>query len=141
MNELVKKLLQYTKNLTVLYVEDDDVIRSQMSQFLTRFFESVDTAVNGAKGLELFQQESYDIVITDINMPEKNGIEMTREMKRLKEDQIIIVTSAHTDADYLIPLIEIGVDKFCSKPINNGKFLSAIGSVTRDIYAKKEAHA
>ncbi len=111
-------------NLKILYVEDDEMVRFSTKEILEVFFQTgVDVAVNGEDGLkkyETFYQQTalyYDIVITDINMPKMNGIEMIKAILKLNELQDIIVISAHNDASYLLELINIGISNFLLKPI------------------------
>lgn len=138
MKEYIAKLQQYTKNLRVLYVEDDVVIRDQTTDFLNRFFSSVDLAHNGKEGLERYREASYDLVVTDINMPEMNGIEMIGHIKKINEEQVILVTSAYNDSDYFIALIELGADKFVMKPFDNTKFIKTLSSLTKQIYTRRQ---
>ena len=64
------------RELTLLYVEDEEEIREQLSRFLRRRVGTLYTAANGKEGLEMFRQHQPDLVITDIEMPIMNGLEM-----------------------------------------------------------------
>lgn len=137
MKEIIEKLKRYTKNLKVLYVEDDEVIQNQTSDFLGRFFTTVDLAQNGRMGLEMFEKGEYDIVVSDINMPEMNGIEMCRKIREIYEEQAIVITSAYNESEYFIQLIDVGVDKFVMKPFDNKQFLKVLQSITKTVYIRK----
>ena len=96
-----KTLQKYTANLKILYVEDDLIVATKTKKLLSHFFKTIDVEVNGLAGWKRYQKNDYDIVITDIRMPELNGIEMCRKILQINEEQHIIVTSAHNEADYL----------------------------------------
>jgi len=127
-------LKEYAHNLKVLYVEDDESIKAQLTIFLQKFFPTIDTAKDGASGLELYKDGHYDIVITDIAMPHMDGITMSRKIKEINEEQIIIVTSAYNEVEKLMELIDIGVDKFVMKPITNKQFLILLYNVAKSIH-------
>ncbi|WP_373034565.1 response regulator [Sulfurimonas sp.] len=134
----ISKLIKYASDIKVLYVEDDDNIREEIRDFLGRFFPSIDLAGNGEEGLELYKNGNYDIVISDINMPKMNGIEMIHAIKEINEEQKIIVTSAYNEPKYLVELIDSGVDKFVLKPFNNKQFLLVLYKISEQIYNKKQ---
>lgn len=138
MKEYVEKLKRYTKNLSVLYVEDDMVIQEQTHDFLSRFFDKITLAQNGAMGLETYKNGTYDLVISDINMPEMNGIDMCRQIRESNEEQPVIITSAYNDTEYFVALIDVGVDKFVMKPFDNAHFLKVLSSITKSIYMRKQ---
>lgn len=125
-----KTVQRFTKELKVLYVEDDIGIRESTTELFKQFFESVDVAEDGKQGLEAYIKyykengKFYDFVITDINMPFMNGIEMIAEINKQNRKQTIIITSAHDDAAYLIPLIELGVESFILKPFKMTSLLN-----------------
>ena len=104
--------------MRVLFAEDDLIIQEQFKTFLLRFFAHIDTANNGVEALEYYAKNKYDLVITDLSMPQMNGIELSRHIKDTNEDQFIIVVSAHSESDKLINLINIGVDGFILKPVD-----------------------
>ena len=125
-----KTVQRFTKELKILYVEDDIGIRESTTELFKQFFESVDVAEDGKQGLEAYTNyykengKFYDFVITDINMPFMNGIEMIAEINKKNRKQTIIITSAHDDAAYLIPLIELGVESFILKPFKMTSLLN-----------------
>ncbi len=144
-----KKLYTYTKDLTILYVEDDLHLRQETTEILNECFARVDTAENGKIGLEKYQQryqESaryYDIVLTDINMPTMDGIQMSTEIKAIYPKQSIIVISAYNDTPYLTKLLDLGVDKFLQKPLKTKQLINSLYQKSKEIFNEimvKEYH-
>ncbi|ADN09113.1 response regulator [Sulfurimonas autotrophica] len=134
----ISKLIKYAADIKVLYVEDDKNIQEEIHDFLSRFFPVIDLADNGEDGLALYKTGTYDIVISDINMPKMNGIEMVHKIKEINEEQKIIITSAYNEPQYLIELIDNGIDKFVLKPFNHKKFLVVLYKISEFIYNKKQ---
>jgi len=133
------KLKEYASKCSVLYVEDDELIRTQTANFLGRFFPDIVLAEDGLLGLERYSEREFDIVITDINMPNLNGIEMTEEIKKINYDQIILITSAHNDSEYLMKLINLHVMRFILKPFNNKQFLYILYKIVEELTNQKDA--
>lgn len=135
----LKLLLEYTKDLNVLYVEDDFELLKSTSELLSNYFLTIDKAVNGQEGLdkylEYFQnnEKYYDIVITDINMPNLDGIEMSKKIYAINPIQKIIITSAHNEVKFLSNAIEISIDGFITKPIDNLQLTRVIYKVSQAI--------
>lgn len=134
----VSKLKEYGNIYKVLYVEDDELIRSQTLTFLSRFFSNVDVAEDGALGLQKYNEFEYDIVITDINMPNMNGVEMIEKIKEIDEKQIILVTSAHNDSENLLRLINLNVMRFVLKPFDFKQFLIMLYHVVEELHTKTQ---
>ena len=126
----VKPMLEYTKSLRVLYIEDDEVLLEATKELFDDFFACIDVAYDGVEGyekyLEFYQENSnyYDLVITDIQMPKLNGIEMSKKILKLHSTQPIIITSAHHELDYLAAAIDLGISGFISKPLQNEKLIN-----------------
>jgi YesN/AraC family two-component response regulator len=128
--ELLKK---YAQNLDILYVEDDEFVRSSTSKLFEKFFKSVDIAEDGLLGLEKYQSGTYDLIVTDLNMPNMDGIEMSQKIKDIDFRQPIVVISAHNESELLLSLIDIGVDGFLLKPIRTEQLLRSLSSICANI--------
>lgn len=128
MNDLSQPVIdhEFLKKLSVLYVEDDPEIRDLLSHFLARRVKQLDLAENGQEGLTAYLRGHYDIVVTDIKMPIMDGLEMAEHIKSQGKDVPIIVITAYSDRDYLIRAIDLGIDRYVTKPINADNLLNAI---------------
>ena len=133
----MKKIKKLVENLTVLYVEDEKSSREQLSEILNLLFYSVDTAFNGEDALKQYNDKEYDIVITDINMPKMNGIELIKRIKKQNPSQNIIIISAHNDSEYLLQAIEVGIDSFIIKPLKMEQLLQVLTKIANIIYTHK----
>lgn len=121
-----KALKEAAQGLKILYVEDDRELRQNTQRLLASFFSQIDTAENGVEGLKKYHQETYDLVLTDINMPLMNGVKMVEQIKAANTQQVIIVISAHDESRYLLDLINLGVDYFVLKPLDINQFLNVL---------------
>ena len=108
MKKLIKlhELKEIAKLFKVLYVEDEVNIKTTMFKYLNKFFLKVMSASNGEEALEYYKKENFDIVITDLSMPRMNGLEMLAEIKKINENQAILITSAHSESEYMIKAIK-----------------------------------
>jgi YesN/AraC family two-component response regulator len=123
------ELRQY--DMTVLYVEDEDFTREEVLQFLKRRVRAVFPARDGKEGLALYRDRRPDLVITDIRMPCLDGLQMARQVREQDGDALIIVTTAHSDAGYMLDAIDIGVDQYVLKPVNLEKLAAAMEKCAR----------
>jgi YesN/AraC family two-component response regulator len=126
------------KNKKVLIVDDDEQIVDIMADILKKSFGTVVTAYNGKEALEKYTTDKFDLVITDIRMPKMDGIELSIEIRRLHHEQAIIVASAHSDSEYLMDLISLGINDFILKPIDMTLFYKKIIKVLEYELHKKE---
>lgn len=121
-------------NITLLYVEDDHPTRMQVMRLLEISGYHCIAAENGRDGCELYRQHLPDIVLTDIQMPIMNGMEMARNIRAEYPDAQIILMTAFGETNCLLEAIDIGVNQFISKPVEFQKLLAAI---TRCVQAIK----
>ncbi|MFT7002773.1 MAG: DNA-binding response OmpR family regulator [Sulfurimonas sp.] len=130
-----QNLKDISKNLSILYVEDDCDLRKSVSRTFSKLFKIVHTAVDGEDGLKFYnnffleKNHYYDIVVSDIHMPFLNGIELSKAIFEINKKQKIIIMSAHSDKKYLINLINIGVEGFMQKPLNSKEILTVLNDV------------
>jgi len=134
-----QQILEQTKRLSLLFAEDSAPLRTRMSAVFEEYFYRVDCAVDGYDALEKYRayydtkQKHYDLVISDIRMPRMDGVELTAELRSLREEQPIIILSAHAEADYLLSLINIGVAQFITKPIQYPQMFETLYKVCSKI--------
>ena len=116
------------KNVTILYAEDEKDLREVTHQILKGFTKKQYVAENGQEGLELFKahEKEIDLIITDVNMPILNGLDMIKEIKKININIPIIVATAFSNKEYLLEAIDIGVDKYVLKPIDIAKLLQVM---------------
>ena len=128
------------RNITLLYVEDDEMTLEEISFFLKKYVKKLIVAKNGEEGLELFKEHNPDMVITDIQMPIMNGLEMSKKILEINPSIPIAVTTAYSDSEYLINAIEIGIDKYLLKPINMMDVLAVMHKSLQLNYIDSSAH-
>ncbi len=136
MNDIATTL-KYTKELTLLYVEDDISLQIQTQELFESLFKSVQVASNGEEALKFYNQNDYDLVITDVNMPKIDGLELVRKIRDIKDKQEIIITSAYKDSENLLVFINLNISNFILKPINTKNLISIIDNVSRSITNSK----
>lgn len=134
---LIKQIRVFGSSINILYVEDEENIRNQISKMLKQLFNSVEVASNGIEALEMYKNNSYDLVITDLKMPLMDGIELCESIISINRDQLIILISAHKEIDELLKLINIGVSGFLLKPIDMDVMLHKLFSIVKNVYADK----
>lgn len=129
----IKELRDISKNFSVLYVEDDELLRTSMGIYLAKFFSKVVSAADGIDGLKKYDEQPFDILITDISMPNMNGLEMISKIKSKNENQLILITTAHTEADYMFKCIKLGIDGYVIKPFDNEQLNSELFKIVKKL--------
>ncbi|UTJ06544.1 response regulator transcription factor [Arcobacter roscoffensis] len=115
-----------TKNIKVLFVEDDDIARQNGVEYLENYFDFVYEASNALEALKIFEKEQAHIIITDIQMPKLNGLEFVQKIRQKDKKVQVIVISAFCDKDYLFKAIELQLVKYLVKPVDDKKFDEAL---------------
>jgi len=121
----VGKLLEETKKLKLLYVEDNREARESTLLILNDMFDDIVVAEDGRDGLQKYKNGSFDIVITDISMPNMDGLEMSKNIKEIDYSQSIIVLTALSDISAIKNAIDINIDAFVNKPLIDLEILFA----------------
>ena len=134
----MKKLMKFAQQLKVLYVEDNQESREATLGLLDNIFGHITTAINGEDGLEKFKKDNFDLILTDINMPKMNGIEMTIKIREINKNIPILILSAYNESGYFMETIKQGVDGYLLKPIDLNQFIDMINKAIEKIYLKRE---
>ena len=139
-----KKALEYTQDLNILYVEDDENLLEDTSEILEDYFNITDTAINGKEALDKFNlyfqknNEYYDLIITDINMPIMDGEQLIKEIIEINPEQNIIVISAYNESSRLIRFIQKGITNFILKPVEPVHLINTLYKTSKNIFANKK---
>ena len=139
-NNPMKQAIDALRQITILYVEDESSAREEVVFFLESRVRKLYVAQDGKEGTLFFQehQNEIDIVVTDIQMPQQNGLEMAAEIKMIKPDIPIIITSAFNDSDYLFKAIEIGISHYITKPIDLMQLVYKTAQIAQQCNIQKE---
>lgn len=139
-------LEKYAKDISILFVEDDREISKEMELLLKEIFtKEIKIAFDGIEALVQYnsyfeQNSSYpDIIITDIQMPNMNGIELIKKVYEINQNQKIIVLSAHNESEYLMELVNLGIYRFILKPMDYNNFLEVIYKISKEIFIEKNS--
>ena len=114
----IADLRNMCKNISVLYVEDEENILIQTSRMLRRIFDDLDLATDGREALKFYEKKHYDLIITDLNMPNIDGSMLSSKLKEYNPNQHIIIVSAHKDVDQILKLVQDGISGYVLKPID-----------------------
>jgi len=129
-------IIKYSNKLNLLYVEDHQELREETKSFFQNFFNNIITAVDGYDGLDKFINNDIDIIITDMNMPKLDGLEMIEKIRQIDKHIPILALSAYNETNYLINCIKLGVDGYLLKPIYTEQFLTELSKVVEKIKLK-----
>ncbi len=128
---------KFLKSLKVLLVEDEEKLALLLKNAIGDNFHSFLLAKDGVEGLELYKKVLPDIVITDIMMPNKTGLEMAQEIKKIDPNCNIIILSAFSEVDKFLTAIDVGVMKYFIKPFDPDEVLTYILSMEENIGKKQ----
>jgi len=125
----MQKKIVKLKELRLLFVEDEVDLLEIISDTLTKLDADFITAKNGQEALDILEKAAVDIVITDINMPVMNGLDLIEKMKKLYPNIQVIVMSAHTETEYISRASDLGVKDYLIKPFDFIKFIELVATM------------
>lgn len=111
---------------SVLIVDDDDSLRRVLEYNLREDGYRVVTAADGAEGLRTFQSASVDLVLTDVRMPDMDGLDLLTRLKAIQPDLAVIVLTAHGTIDAAVEAMKLGAFDYLTKPFNRDQLKSAV---------------
>lgn len=128
------------ENVSVLYVEDEKDVREFTTKLLGSLVQKVYSAEDGLDGLEQFieNKDSIDLIVSDINMPRMNGLDMCVKIKEINKEIPIVITSAHNDPSFLKKAINVGVSTYAMKPIDLYQLVESMIKAIEPIYLKRK---
>ena len=125
------------RNFKLLCIEDDASTQEHLALLLKDQVKDFFQAYDGAQAVEIYKKFKPDIVMTDINIPKLDGLLVAKEIKKLSNDKTpIIVISAFDDKKLLIDAINIGIDRFISKPLDIEILINTLNKIASNLQNK-----
>lgn len=123
--------LNFLKKLSVLFAEDDDIVRGQVTETLRIFFGKIFVAKDGVEALEMFQLEKPDIILSDIKMPKMDGLQLIEKIREQNQTIPIIILTAYSDQKTLFKAANSSIDGYILKPLELNNFLETFDKVLK----------
>ncbi len=114
------------KSPIILVVDDEPDICANLRDILSEFGYRVDTATSGAEAMKLLAHHRYDVALLDLKMPEMNGVDLYREIKRRSSSTVGLIISAYASTSSAAEALELGAWRILSKPVDAGLVMSCI---------------
>ena len=124
----------------ILVVDDEKLIRWSLKQNLEKENYEVFTASNGEEAMEIFNQELPDLILQDIKLPGKSGLEILEHVKRLREESLVIMMTAYGDIQTSVKAMRLGAYDFVEKPFDFDKLKLTVAKALETVSLKKEIH-
>ena len=134
----LSSLVEICRTKKVLYVEDDYNVRTQTSKMLKLYFKEIVEVDNGLDALTRFQEESFDLIFTDINMPKMDGLLMIQEIRNKNATIPIVIFSAYDNTEYFLKTIQAGVSGYILKPFTFKDILETLEKIVQKFSSSKE---
>ena len=136
----LEELVGITSSMRILYAEDDFQLRENTTGVLSDLFLKVDEASDGQEAWEMYQHNisAYDIIITDLNMPHMNGIELIKHIQVINPLQAIVIISAHNETEYFLESIRNSVMGYILKPIDFEQLIGSLYKTASIVKDRKE---
>jgi len=119
-------------NYNLLYVEDEDFTRKIAISYLKPYFANIYEAKDGQEALEIFNTKRVDIIMTDIEMPNMNGLEFCKRVREKSKNVPIIITTAYTTTEYLLEAVSYLI-KYLVKPMDEDAMFEALNICIRQL--------
>ena len=123
---LLTKDLMLFKQKTVLFIEDDTIMKNQIGEVLSMLFAKVYTTNNGKEGFELYKQYLPDLIILDIKMPIMDGLSLVEKIRKDDYNIPIILLTNFNEKEYLLNAANLSVDGYILKPLEFNNLINAI---------------
>jgi YesN/AraC family two-component response regulator len=118
------------RELKLLFVEDEEDLIKIITDTLTKLNLNFMTASNGEDAIEIYKNNlDIDLIVTDINMPIMNGLELIERVRDIDATLPIVVMSAHTEQEYIKKAAQLGVSSYLLKPFDFIKFIDLVSKL------------
>ncbi len=129
----------HLKFLKVLFVEDDEMQRQELSDYLKRRVGKIYFAKNGEEGLEKYKQCAPNIVICDIRMPKMDGLKMVSILRTWSSTIPIIMLTALSDKESILAAVDLGITNYLIKPVDLNKLEKHLDQAAKEIIKREDS--
>lgn len=124
------------KNISILLAEDEKKLALAMKSAIGEYFHQFTVAHDGEEALQAYKKHKPHILITDILMPKRTGLELMKALREIDKELPIIILSAHSDSEKLLEAIDWGVTKYFVKPVDPDELLDYMATLIPKIEKK-----
>jgi two-component system response regulator (stage 0 sporulation protein F) len=110
----------------ILLVDDDPEFRKAMKKMFEKSGYNVTVAADGQEALEALSEESFDLIISDLRMPNLNGMELMEELKRRRINLPVIFITAYGEVESYMDLMNLGAFEYINKPVKGQEILGVV---------------
>ena len=135
---MTNKDLNILHNFNVLYLEDDENLLKHTTDVLEDFVNNIYAVKTSNEALDILLNKKVDVIISDILLKDENGIDFLKHIKNKNINIPTILTTAHTDTQYLLDAIKLKVENYIVKPINIKELLNSLHDILLPIVQEKE---
>lgn len=132
------KDLNILHNFNILYLEDDENLLKHTKDILEDFVNNIYAVKTISEALDILLNKKVDVIISDILLKNENGIDFLKHIKNKNINIPTILTTAHTDTQYLLDAIRLKVENYIIKPININELLNSLHDILLPFVQKKE---
>ncbi len=137
---LQEKIMKNLKNYTIVYAEDETIIRLNVTQMLENYFKEVIAVSDGDEALKLYKANKADALLLDISMPNMSGIEVAQKIRETDDNTPIVLLTALSDRATLLDAVELQLVKYLVKPLTQEEFENVMSSFSRVLKKSDISH-
>ena len=126
------------KNMTILYAEDEVGIRENIADSLRYYTKDIYEANDGKEAYDIYKEKNPDIILSDIHMPNVNGIEFIKKIRAENRQIPVVMITAHTDKEYLLEAVELHMEKYIVKPVELDELFETLDKCVQILDSNKK---
>jgi len=128
------------KNYSILYAEDDIGLQKATVAYISRYFKEVHVASDGKEAWELYKKYKPDVLLSDVDMPELDGLALAYKVREVNSTIPIVMITAYTDTDKLLKATELNLTKYLVKPVEPLAFKEALAKMGKTLVLRDEKY-
>lgn len=138
LKDKIKNFWRYLHNMNILIIDDERSIRNSLGEIISDEGYKVDTAEDGAKGLEMAVEGQYKVIFCDIKMPQMDGMEVLDALSQKGVDSAVVMISGHADIETAVECMKKGAFDFIEKPLDLNRILITLKNATEKVSLVRE---